>query len=44
MTEQLMQQNKHCLESLQDLAELIKLVGERNFKKCSEKMKDLANS
>lgn len=33
MTEQLMDQNKHCLSSLQEIAEVFKYIGEKNYKK-----------
>ena len=36
-----MKQNKHCLESLQNVAEIIKYIGERNYKKSIEKVKEL---
>jgi len=36
-----MEQNKHCLGSLQDIAEIIKYVGEKNYKKANEKVKEL---
>ena len=41
MTEQLMEQNKHCLGSLQDVAEIIKHISERNYKKSMDKVKEL---